>query len=99
MSPLDTLKQDVQLIYSTVDKTTQTYQKDYDFEGNKVTIIFNRVWQGEAYKCGIDMYGSAVVKMQTKNSELEEKIEKIIKIPSYATMAGTFPVVDKINFN
>lgn len=98
MIPFSALIQDIQYIYSCKDQTTQAYQKEYDFEGNKVTIIFKRVWKEKTHVCDVNMCGSADIKMQNRDFLLEEKIEAIIKNPSHRTMLGNFSVVDKINF-
>lgn len=94
-----TLRQDVQNFYSNTEKTTASCQKEYDFEGNKVAIVFNRVWEGKSICCGIDMYGSANITMTHRNGILEELISKIIKTPTYRSMVGISPIVNEINFN
>jgi hypothetical protein len=96
---LEILKQDVQSIYSHEDKTTKSYQNEYEVEGNKITIVFKRVWEGKAAVCGVDMYGSADIKMQKRNPLLEKEIKTIIETPTNLTMAGINPVVSQINFN
>ncbi len=96
-SALEALRQDIENIYSYEDKSTKSYEKKYEFENNKVTIVFQRVWEGMAIRCGVDMLGSADIQMQTRDSTLENKMVEIIKEPTYRTFAGQFPIVGEIN--
>jgi hypothetical protein len=96
-TPEEILSQDVSTIYSLEDMTTKTYQKEYDFHGNPVTIIFNRIWWGKAPSCGVDIFGVAVVQMN-RDAALEKLIKEIIEVPSSATMTGLSPIVNQIHF-
>ena len=96
VQPFDALTQDVNKIYSKKDRTTKNYVHDYFFEDNKVSIAFERAWKGQAAVCGIDMKGSAEITMQKRDPDLEARIITIIKQPTYATLAGIFPLVNLI---
>lgn len=98
VSPLEALSKDVRSIYSCNSYKTTTFEKEYQFENNKVKIVFERMFMGTAV-CSSAINGTAVINMEKRDSSLEEKIKEIISEPRYSTWFFDLPVVSEIKFN
>ena len=62
-------------------------------------ITYDRVWVGMGQTCGVDMHGSAKVKMLYNTDFLESSIKKILELVKYQTMLGYFPIIKPISFS
>ncbi|MBA3816566.1 MAG: hypothetical protein H0X29_08625 [Parachlamydiaceae bacterium] len=77
------LTMDVNNIFSKKDPTSKDYKKIYAFEGNKISVVFQRIWIGQASLERVDLKGIASIVMLKRDPSLEEKILKIIQEPTH----------------